>query len=176
MMRTSVQAAIHMPRDPWTKQAYAACLSSVKELITGDVPPINPSLKIERLVDSEWTWFVGTVVWTWIATRSEQAATEGWNDERAIRATGLDPDPWTAGAIAAVLPELAEACDLDWAKPVIEWTKDEVVAFITTAITLTRRAVAARNVVEEKLAGKLPEAADPLLDDFCPFEKEESIP
>jgi hypothetical protein len=170
-MRTSKMAAIAMPRDRRTRQAYAACLASVKDLITGDMPPLNPALTIGRVADSEWIWFVGTVVWTWIATRAAQAADEGWNEERTIRATGLDPDPWTAGAIESILPHLPDACaDLDWSKPVDAWTKDEVVEFTAAAIALTRRAVAARNVAEEKLAGKRPEAADPLLDEFCPFD------
>jgi hypothetical protein len=169
-MRSSRRAAISADRDRWTKQAFAACLASLKDLITGETPPLNPSLKLERVADSEWIWFVGTVVWTWIATRAEQAAAEGWDDERTILTTGLEPDPWLDGAIAAILPKLAEACtELDWSKPVGAWSKDEIIAFIAAAIALARRAVAARSVSEAKL-GDFGENVDPLLNELCPFD------
>jgi hypothetical protein len=167
-MRASKTAAIHAYRDTWTKAAFAACVVAAKDLIGAD-GPIRPLSPIGRLGEDEWGWIVSTVVWAWIATRAEQAATEGWNEERAIRATGLDPDPWFTGAVAAILPQLPEALpDIDWSKPVGEWAKDDIVAFLSTAIVLARRAVAARNVAEERLAGKL-EDVDTLLDQIAPF-------
>jgi hypothetical protein len=169
VMRRSKQAAIHAARDDWTTRAFAACVGAAKDM-TGLDGPIRPLSPIGKLDDVEWGWTVATIVWTWIATRAAQAVAEGWNEERAIRATGLDPDPWFDGAIESILPQLPEACpDLDWSKPVAAWTKDEVIAFVTAAITLTRRAVAARNVVEEKLANKL-ETVDSLLSEICPFD------
>jgi hypothetical protein len=168
-MRSSKTAAIHAHRDDWTKKAFAACADAAKDLI-GPEGPIRPLSPIGRLGDDEWGWIVSTVIWAWIATRAEQAAAEGWSAERAARATGLDPDPWFNGAVAAILPALPDACaGLDWSKPVGDWEKDELVAFLSMAIVLARRAVAARNVVEEQLAGKL-ETVDTLLEETCPFE------
>jgi hypothetical protein len=169
-MRDSKLAAIHAYGDDWTKQAFAACLAAAKDLI-GVEGPIRPLSPIGRLGDDEWGWIISSIVWAWIATRAEQAATEGWNAERAIRATGLDPDPWFDGAVAAILPKLPDACaGLDWSKPVGEWPKDNVVEFLSTAIVLARRAVAARNVAEEPIAGKL-ETVDTLNEELPPFEE-----
>jgi hypothetical protein len=171
-MRSNRRASISADRDKWTKQAFGACIAAVKELVSGRHAPINPSLKIERLTDSEWGWFVSAIVSAWVRTRSEQASVEGWDYERAAHATALEPDPWFAGAIAAILPKLPEALpNLDWWKPVGEWSKNEIVEFLTAAITLTRRAVAARNVAEERCAGK-PETVDALPDEICHFDGE----
>jgi hypothetical protein len=168
VMRTSTLTAIELPRDRWMKQAYVACVTAAKEMVGAD-GPIRPLSPIGRLGDDEWTTIVGSVVWAWIATRAEQAATEGRDEERTIRSTGLDPDPWFDGAVAAILPKLPEACpELDWSKALGAWSKDEIVGFLSTAIVLTRRAVAARNVAEAKLAD-FGETADPLLGEICPF-------
>jgi hypothetical protein len=173
VMRRAKTVALHASRDEWTKKAFDAGVAVAKELI-GDQGPIRPGTPVGRLGDDEWGWITSSVAWAFVAIRAEQAATEGWNEERAIRATGLDPDPWFDGAVAAILPKLADACpDLDWSKPVGEWSKDEIVEFLSTAITLTRRAVAARNVAEERIAGKL-ETVDTLLEEICPFEEGES--
>jgi hypothetical protein len=149
VMRGSKTTAIAADRDRWMKQAHVACITAAKEMIGND-GPIRPLSPIGRLGDDEWTTIVGSVVWAWIATRSEQAAAEGWNEERAIRAAGLDPDPWFDGAVAAVLPRLAEACpDLDWSKPVGEWAKDDVVAFLIAGFDLVQHALAARDAAEK---------------------------
>jgi hypothetical protein len=156
-MRTSKMAAIAADRDRWEKQAFAACISAVRELIDGEIPPINPSLKVGLLADSEWGWIVSTIVWAWISTRAEQAATEGWGEERAIRSTGLESDPWLAVAVAAILPKLVEQLDTpdyDWSQPVSAWSKNDVVGFLLAAFGLIQRAVEARDAEEAKLAGK----------------------
>ena len=61
----------------------------------------------------------------------------------------LEPDPWLEGAIAAVLPKLADACPgLDWSKPIGEWSKDDVVEFLLAAFNLIQHALAARDAAE----------------------------
>jgi hypothetical protein len=168
VMRGAKAAAIHLPRDKWIKQAAAACIAAAKDMISAE-GPIRSSMPIGKLADDEWQWIGSVIVWSWIAARAEQAASEGWNEERTIRATGLDPDPWFSGAIAAILPWIPEALpEFDWSAPVGAWSRDDVVAFLSTAIVLARRAVAARNVAEEQLAGRL-EAVDTLLDELTPF-------
>ena len=72
----------------------------------GAVPPNTP---VGRLSDVEWGWIVAAMLFGWIYTRAEQATDSGVGVEESIRATGIDPDPWDAGAIAAILPELADA-------------------------------------------------------------------
>jgi hypothetical protein len=154
MMRGSKIAAIAADRDAWTKKAFTACRESAKDLISGETPPINPSLKLERLADSEWGWIVSSVVWAWVSTRAQQAAVEGLDGERLTRSTGLAPDPWLEGAIAAILPWLADACpDAPWGSPVGAWPKDDVVAFLRVAFDLITRATAARDATKGRLAG-----------------------
>jgi hypothetical protein len=91
----------------------------------------------------------------WISTRAEQAASEGLDPERAIRTTKLTPDPWAIEAVKAILPELAKSCaGFDWAKPANAWSRDELAQFLLTGFDLIRRAVVARDIVEEQVAGK----------------------
>ena len=148
-MRANRFAAISADRDKWTKQAFDACIAAAKELIEKG-GPVPPDIPIGRLTSNEWGWFVSTAVSTWVRTRSEQASAEGWNYERACHATGLEPDPWLEGAVAAVLPRLAEACpDLDWSKPVGQWAKDDVVTSLIAGFDLVQHALAARDAVEK---------------------------
>ena len=94
-------------------------------------------------------------MWAWIASRSEQAATERWDEERAIRTTGLEPDPWDAGAVIAILPKLFEACpELDWSQPIGAWSKNAIAEFLLAAFGLIQRAVATRDVAEAQIVGK----------------------
>jgi hypothetical protein len=84
-----------------------------------------------------------------VRTRSEQASVEGWNYERAAHATGFEPDPWLEGAVASILPKLAETCpDLDYGKAIGEWEKGDVVAFLIAAFGLIRLVLAARDAAE----------------------------
>jgi hypothetical protein len=164
-MRAAKAAAISADRDQWTKQAFAACIAAAKDLVAYE-GPIRSGTPIGRLVESEWGWIVSAVVWAWIATRAQQAAAEGSSDERAIRATGLVPDPWVVGAIASTLPALVEACaSLDWAKPIGEWSRDDVVKLLEEAFRLTVRAIVARDAEEERVVGKggAPDAATALI-------------
>jgi hypothetical protein len=68
------------------------------------VPPMTP---VGRLSDTEWGWIVASVLFGWIQERAMQATSNGLDTEKTIQKTGLDPDPWDAGAIAAILPELS---------------------------------------------------------------------
>ena len=45
--------------------------------------------------------------------------------------TALDPDPWDAGAVVAILPELADACPgIDWAQPLASWSRKTMAEFL----------------------------------------------
>ena len=154
-MRASKRAAIDADRDKWMRQAVAATIAAAKDLVAQD-GPIRPGTPIGQLTESEWGWITSSAIWAWIATRSEQATTEGSNEERAARAFDARPDPWLAGAVASILPKLFDACPgLDWARPVGEWSKDDMVALLCAAFALIERAIAARDASEEKIAGKI---------------------
>ena len=158
-MKNARVASVSAENDAWLRRATAASIARAKDLVAPQ-GPIRSNTVIGKLSDSEWGWIVSTVVWGWVATRSEQAATEGLDVERAIRTTRLGPDPWDTGAIRAILSELAKSCaGFDWAKPANTWSKDELSEFLASAFTLIQRATAARDVIEEQLAGK-PISAD----------------
>ena len=112
--------------------------------------PIPPGTPIGRLSDTEWGWIVAGVLFGWISKRAEQAAAEQLDTERTIRMTALDPQPWDAGAVAAILPDLADACSgLDWSKPLTAWPKDDIIEFLLKAMPLIRKAMIARDFSEQ---------------------------
>jgi hypothetical protein len=154
-MRPAKIAKLSAQQDEWMRRATHAAIAAAKDVV-GDDGPIRPGVPIGRLVREEWGWIASSALWGWISTRSEQAASEGWNPERTIGATGLDPDPRMAGAVASILPKLADVCpDLDWSKPVGAWPKDEMVEFLAVAFALIGEALHARDAVEERVAGKV---------------------
>jgi len=84
--------------DVWQRMATAAAIASARKMIDTDgvIPPGTP---IGRLSDTEWGWLVAAVLFGWIGTRAQQATAEEIDTERCVRLTGLDPEPWEAGAV-----------------------------------------------------------------------------
>ena len=111
----------------------------------GVIPPGTP---IGRLGDVEWGWIAAAILFGWISTRPEQATAKSIDTERAIRMTALDTEPWDAGAITTVLPQLAETPGIDWAKPFGEWPRETMVQFLLAATRLIRKAMIARDTSE----------------------------
>jgi hypothetical protein len=154
-MKIARISAISAENDKWLKRGTASAVAEVRKLICPEL--IRSDKRMGNLDQGQLTWIVSAAVWGWITTRSEQAASEGLDPERAIRLTNLDPDPWDLGSIRTILPELAKACsDFDWSKPANKWTKDELAEFLLVEFNLIRKAHAARNRVEELLAGSPP--------------------
>ena len=83
-MKTARIASISAENDAWLRRATAASIARAKDLVAPQ-GPIRSATQLGKLSDSEWAWIVSTVVWGWISTRSEQAATEGLDTERAIQ-------------------------------------------------------------------------------------------
>jgi hypothetical protein len=131
--------------DVWQRRATAAAIEAARKIVAFDgvIPPGTP---IGRLGDVEWGWLVAAILFGWIRTRAEQATAESIDTELAIRATGLEPDPWDAGAVASILPELAETPDIDWSKPVTGWPRETMTEFLLTAMRLVRKAMIARDL------------------------------
>ena len=63
-----------------------------------------------------------------------------------LRLTGLAEEPWDAGAVTQILPQLADLDGLDWDKPVTAWSKDMVTRFVLHAAKLTNAAMLARDI------------------------------
>jgi hypothetical protein len=59
----------------------------------------------------------------------------------------LDPQPWNAGCVTTILPDLANECsDVDWSKPLAEWPREVMVEFLLKAMRLIRKAMIARDL------------------------------
>jgi hypothetical protein len=138
--------------DAWQRAGTAAAISAARGVIQlgGPIPPGTP---VGRLSDTEWGWILAAMLFAWISTRAEQAAAEQLDAEQTIRMTALDPQPWDAGAVAAILPELVDACpELDWSKPLAAWSKDSIVEFLLKAMPLIRKAQIARDLSEKGIS------------------------
>jgi hypothetical protein len=116
--------------DAWLRQATTAAIVAARAVVSGGaVPPMTP---IGRLSDTEWGWIVASTLFAWIRERARQATANGLETEKQLRQTGLDPDPWDAGAIAIILPELSNA-KVDWNASLAELSRDEMTAFLGDA-------------------------------------------
>ncbi len=85
---------------------------------------------------------------TWISTRAGQVTAEGFTlsvVEEAIRNTGTTPAPWDAGAVATIMPDLADVPGIDWTLPLNDWPKEMMLRFLCAAYDLIRQAMAARD-------------------------------
>jgi hypothetical protein len=89
---------------------------------------------------------VSAAIFAWIATRAEQATATGLATETVIRTATLDPNPWDAGAVATILPKLADVPGIDWSKPLADRSPQEIIGFLTTALGLIRTAIIARDL------------------------------
>jgi hypothetical protein len=126
----------------WQRQATAAA-KAARDIVKFD-GAIPPGTQVGRLSDTEWGWIVVAIIFAWISMRAEQATAEGRNIEFAVRL----PEPWDAGAVAAILPDLFETLeeDVDWARPVHDWSREQMIDFLLHSFNLISDAMAARDV------------------------------
>src|SRR2546425_12486698 len=115
-----------LTENQWQERATAAAIAAARKIALGDSAAVNKNTPIGRLSDTEWGWIVSAVLFAWITARAEQAAAEELDTEQTIRMTGPDRNPWDAGAIVAILPELADV-KVDWSKPLADWPKETMV-------------------------------------------------
>ena len=140
--------------DQWQRDATAAAIAAARGVVQMD-GPIPPGTPIGRLSDTEWGWIVAAILFGWISVRAQQATAEQLDTERTIRMTAPDPQPWDAGAVATILPELAAACpDIDWTQPLGAWPRETMVEFLLTAMRLIRKAMIARDISESGITQK----------------------
>jgi hypothetical protein len=152
--RTIGQISPSALEDAWQRRATAAAIEAARGVVQMD-GPVPPGTPIGRLSDTEWGWVLAAMLFAWISKRAEQATVERLDVEQTIRLTTLDPQPWDAGAVAAILPELADACSgLDWTKPLTAWPKDDIIEFLLKAMPLIRKAMIARDLSEKGISRK----------------------
>jgi hypothetical protein len=152
--RSIGEVSLSAIEDQWQRDATAAAIRAARGVVQMD-GPIPPGTPIGRLSDPEWGWVLTAMLFAWIGKRAEQAAAEQLDAEQTIRLTALDPQPWDAGAVAAILPELADACSgLDWARPLTAWPKDDIIEFLLKAMPLIRKAMIARDLSDKGISRK----------------------
>jgi hypothetical protein len=140
--------------DQRQRDATAAAIAAARGVVQMD-GPIPSGTPVGRLSDVEWGWILAAVLFAWISKRAEQAAAEQLDTEQLIRLTALDPQPWDAGAVAAILPELADACaGIDWSRPLTAWPKDDIVEFLLKAMPLIRKAMIACDLSDKGITRK----------------------
>jgi hypothetical protein len=139
--------------DQWQRDATAAAIAGARGVVAGG--PIPPGTPVGRLSDTEWGWILAAMLFAWIGKRAEQATAEQLDTEQCIRMTALDPQPWDAGAVAAILPELADACsDLDWSSPLTAWSREDITGLLLKAMPLIRKAMIARDLSDKGISRK----------------------
>jgi hypothetical protein len=153
MKRQFAQVSPAALEDLWQRRATAAAIEAARQVIQID-GPIPPETPIGRLGENDWGWITAAILFGWISTRAQQAASEQLDTEQTIRLTGLDPDPWDAGAVVAILPELADTPGIDWSKPLAGWSRETMVEFLTTALALIRKALIARDLSDKGITRK----------------------
>jgi hypothetical protein len=148
------QVSLSALEDQWQRDATAAAIAAARRVIQPD-GPIPPGTPVGRLSDVELGWIFSGSLFAWISKRAEQAAAEQLDTEQTIRMTALDPQPWDAGAVAAVLPDLVDACsELDWSKPLAAWSREDIIEFLLKAMALARKAMLARDLSEKGITRK----------------------
>jgi hypothetical protein len=130
--------------DIWQRQATAAAILAMRGVIRGGT--IRSTTPISQLGDVELGWLFAASLFAWIKHRSEQATAEGRDTETALRLTALDPEPWDAGAVEHILPELGELPDIDWSVSISSWPKATIIRFLLAAMGLINAAMIARDV------------------------------
>jgi hypothetical protein len=138
--------ALSEREDEWGRRATAAAIAAARKIVLGDKAVIPMNTPIGRLSNVEWGWIVSAVIFAWIGTRAEQAVAEGLETELVLRTTGLDPNPWDSGAVATILPQLADVPGIDWSKPLDAWSRETMTEFLTTALGLIRTSMIARDL------------------------------
>ena len=149
------QISLSALEEQWQRDATAAAITAARGVVQMDAP-IPPGTPVGRLSDVEWGWILTAMLFAWINKRAQQAAAEQLDSEQLIRLTMLDPEPWDGGAVAAILPDLADACAeiVDWSKPLAQWPRDAVIEFLLKAMPLIRKAMTARDLSDKGITRK----------------------
>lgn len=120
--------------DQAIRDATEAAIVSVRSLLSGANSSINPRAMVGSLSDTELGYVVTSAVFAWIKAKAEAHLQYGaLAIEQAIRTMGQSPEPQEAGAVAIILSKLADVSGLPWDKPVIDWTREEMIKLVWEA-------------------------------------------
>jgi hypothetical protein len=154
-IRTIGQVSLSAIEDQWQRDATADAIAAARGVVQTD-GPIRPGTPVGRLSDTEWGWILAAILFAWISKRAQQATAEQLDTEQLLRVVALDPAPWDAGAVMAILPELADACAeiVDWSKPLEQWPRDTIIEFLLKAMPLICKAIVARDLSTKGITRK----------------------
>ena len=153
-IKTVGEVSLSALEDQWQRNATAAAIAGARGVVQMD-GPIPSGTPVGRLSDTELGWMFSASLFAWICKRAEQATAEQVDAERTIRLVALDPQPWDAGAVATILPDLVDECkDIDWSKPLADWPRETMVEFLLRAMRLIRKAMIARDLSEKGITRK----------------------
>lgn len=139
-----------MARDSgWAAKATRHAISRVRQVINERAAVSSPNMGVGFLSDSELGWLVCAAIVGWCEVRAQQAVALGLDKETSLHTeTFLHTDParsWDAGAISTVLKRLPKLVDVDLAKPIQSWSKDEMIGFLLAAYDLMTASMRARD-------------------------------
>lgn len=130
--------------DEWQLRATEAAIAAVRGVLSKD--GINQRAMIGSLGDVELGWLACAAIFAWIKTKAQQAVAEGEHYDQPIRSMSYrDMEPWEVGALEAALPGLADLQNVDWARPLGEWSKEDMARLMWRAHRLADAALAARD-------------------------------
>jgi hypothetical protein len=125
----------------WQRKAMAQAIAGARRL-AANCSAIDPAAPLSQVNEEGWGWLAAEIVFAWIQVRIEQAVEDGLPFEYCLRRAA--PRSCDQGAVAGILPELGKL-NIDWSKPLSEWSKGQMVGFLSAAFVLIDRA---HNVLE----------------------------
>jgi hypothetical protein len=138
-----VMGEISKREDEWLAKATAAAIAGARKIALSSGPLMNTPLG--RLDDRAWGMVVTAAIFGWAETRWQQAIEEGRDAEEMVRFTGLRPSPCDSAVVRSVLPALAERANIDWARPLQDWSGDVMTSFLLLAWRLIGEAEVLRD-------------------------------
>jgi hypothetical protein len=125
----------------WQRRAMAEATAGARRL-AANCSAINPAAPLAQVTEEGWGWLAAEIIFAWIQVRVEQAVEEGLPFEYCLRRAA--PRSCDEGVVAGILPELGKL-DLDWSKPLSQWSRGQMIGFLSAAYALIERA---HNVLE----------------------------
>jgi hypothetical protein len=138
-----IQAPVIKTDDDWQAEAAANAVAAARRVVSGK--EINGLARVSSLSEIELGWIGYAFLFGWIETKAKQAVAEGQGYDATIRTMhDRDPAPWESGAVASTLPAVG-GFDLPWAKPVSEWSQEQMIQLLWKGHRLTAAALVARD-------------------------------
>jgi hypothetical protein len=127
----------------WLDKATAEAIKGARKIALRSTPLMNTP--VGRLTDHEWGMICIAAIFGWVETRVQQAVAEGRDSEEFVRITGLTPSPCDCACVKSILPALAEQAQIDWSKPLADWSQEVMTNFLSLARELMHEAEIARD-------------------------------